>query len=159
MKVVYPGSFDPPTYGHLDVIRRASLLFEEVHVCLLHNSSKKSSLFSVEERVNMLKEVVGDIPNVFVDFYDGLLIDYVKEREIGAIIRGLREITDFGEELRMAQANRSFSGGIETLFLAADPTHSFISSSMVREFASYGKTVEQFVPEPVLMKIEEKLIG
>ncbi len=159
MKVVYPGSFDPPTFGHLDVIKRGSELFSEVHVCILHNSSKKSSLFSVEERVNMLEEVAGYFPNVFVDFYDGLLIDYVKSRNLDAIIRGLREITDFGEELRMAQANRSFSGGIETLFLAADPTHSFISASMVREFASFGKTVEQFVPEPVLLKINEKLKG
>lgn len=155
--VVYPGSFDPVTLGHLDIIRRASKIFDRVVVCVLNNSVKKSPLFSRDERVNMLKDVVSGFDNVFVDQYDGLLVDFAKENDIDVIIRGLREVTDFDSELQMAQGNHMVSPDIETIFMATDPKYSFISSSMVREFSSYGRSVNGFVPDIVLPYIEEKV--
>ena len=155
-KVVYPGSFDPVTLGHLDVIKRASNIFDEVTVCILNNSVKKTPLFSLEERVNMLCDVVSEFENVRVDSYQGLLVDFAKEHDIKVIIRGLREITDFDSELQMAQGNHMVSPDVETLFMATDPKYSFISSSMVREFASYGRSVKGFVPEIILDKIEDR---
>ena len=155
--VVYPGSFDPVTLGHLDIIRRASKIFDRVVVCVLNNSVKKSPLFSRDERVNMLKDVVSGFDNVFVDQYDGLLVDFYKENDIDVIIRGLREVTDFDSELQMAQGNHMVSPDIETIFMATDPKYSFISSSMVREFSSYGRSVNGFVPDIVLPYIEEKV--
>ena len=154
--VVYPGSFDPVTLGHMDVIERASKIFDNVIVCVLNNSAKKSPLFSLNERVNMLRDVLADFPNVTVASYDGLLVDFAKENDIKVIIRGLREVTDFDSELQMAQGNHMVSPEVDTLFMATDPKYSFISSSMVREFASYGKSVEGFVPELILSKIEDK---
>ena len=154
--VVYPGSFDPVTLGHMDVIERASKIFDNVIVCVLNNSAKKSPLFSLNERVNMLRDVLADFSNVTVASYDGLLVDFAKENDIKVIIRGLREVTDFDSELQMAQGNHKVSPEIDTLFMATDPKFSFISSSMVREFASYGKSVEGFVPDSILSMIEDK---
>ncbi len=154
--VVYPGSFDPVTNGHLDIINRASKIFDKVIVCVLNNSAKKSPLFSLDERVNMLKDVLADYDNVSVDSYNGLLVDFARKNDINVIIRGLREVTDFDSELQMAQGNHMVSPEVDTLFMATDPKYSFISSSMVREFASYGKSVEGFVPELILNKIEDK---
>ena len=154
--VIYPGSFDPVTLGHIDLIKRASKMFDKVIVCILNNSTKKSSLFSIDERVNMLCEVIKEFDNVSVDSYQGLLVDYAKEHNVNIIIRGLREITDFANELQMAQANHLVSPEIETLFMATNPKYSFLSSSMVKEYASYGMSVKDFVPEIVRVKIEEK---
>ena len=154
--VVYPGSFDPVTLGHMDIIRRASLIFDKVIVCILNNSSKKSPLFSLDERVNMLEDVLAEFDNVTVTSFDGLLVEFARQNDINVIIRGLREVTDFDSELQMAQGNHMVSPEIDTLFLATDPRFSFISSSMVREFASYGKSVEGFVPDAVTKKIEDK---
>ena len=156
-RVIYPGSFDPVTKGHLDLIERASKLFDEVNVCILTNSTKKCPLFSVEERVIMLKEAVKNLPNVKVETYKGLLIDYARKCGSNIIVRGLREMTDFEIELQMAQVNKEVSGDIETLFLAADPKFSNVSSSVVREFASYGIAVDKFVPDNVLEKLKEKM--
>ena len=154
---IYPGSFDPVTKGHLDLIERASKLFDHLNVCILNNSSKKCPLFSVEERVKMLQDTVGVKPNVSVETYDGLLIEYAKKCNSNIIVRGLREMTDFEIELQMAQVNKEVSGNIETLFLAADPKYSNVSSSVVREFAKFGVPVGGFVPENVLMKLKEKM--
>ena len=154
---VYPGSFDPVTNGHLDIIKRASKVFDKVIVCILNNSSKKSPLFSIDERVNMLKGVVSELDNVTVDTSDGLLVDYAKEQGAKVIIRGLRQIADFDVELQMAQGNRLANPDVETLFMATDPKFSFISSTMVREFLSYGRTVEGFVPDEILPILREKV--
>ena len=154
---VYPGSFDPVTNGHLDIIKRASKVFDKVIVCILNNSSKKSPLFSIDERVNMLRGVVSELDNVTVDTSDGLLVDYAKEQGAKVIIRGLRQIADFDVELQMAQGNRLANPDVETLFMATDPKFSFISSTMVREFLSYGRTVEGFVPDEILSILREKV--
>ena len=156
--VIYPGSFDPVTLGHMDVIERASKMFDKVIVCILNNSQKKSPLFSLDERVNMLKDVTSGLDNVEVGSFQGLLVDFAKEKDVKIIIRGLREITDFANELKMAQGNHMIYPDFETLFIATDPKYSFVSSSMVREYASYGKSVQDFVPKIVQSKIEEKYI-
>lgn len=153
---VYTGSFDPVTTGHLDIIERASSLFDHVIVCILNNSEKKCSLFSVEERVIMLKDAVSHLPNVEVDSDQGLVIDYVKKKGADVIIRGLRQISDFEAELQMAQANRTV-GGIETMFLASNPKYSDISSTVVREFSKYGVAVKEFVPENVYEALQKKI--
>ena len=155
--VVYPGSFDPVTLGHMDIIKRSSCIFDKVVVCVLNNASKKTPLFSRSERVNMLKDVVKRFDNVYVEEYSGLLVDFAKENDINIIVRGLRELTDFDSELQMAQGNHMVSPDIETIFMATDPGLSFISSSMVREFASYGRSVKGFVPEEILPLIESKV--
>ena len=156
VRAIYPGSFDPVTLGHLDLIQRSSKMFDEVIVCILNNASKKSPLFSIEERVKMLGDVTAGYNNVTVASSEGLLVDFAKENGVNIIVRGLRGTTDFDFELQMAQANKTISSDIETVFLATDPRYSFISSSMVKEFASYGKSVSGFVPEQVLRQIEGK---
>ena len=155
-KAIYPGSFDPITLGHLDLIKRSSMVFDEVIVCILNNASKKCPLFSIEERVKMLGDVTAEFSNVKVASSEGLLVDFARENGVNFIVRGLRGPTDFDFELQMAQANKTISSDIETVFLATDPRYSFISSSMVKEFASYGKSVSGFVPEQVLRQIEGK---
>ncbi len=155
-KAIYPGSFDPITLGHLDLIKRSSRVFDEVIVCILNNASKKCPLFSIEERVKMLGDVTAEYSNVKVASSEGLLVDFARENGVNFIVRGLRGTTDFDFELQMAQANKTMSSEIETVFLATDPKYSFISSSMVKEFASYGKSVAGFVPEQVLQQIERK---
>ena len=155
--VVYPGSFDPITLGHLDIIQRASKIFDKVYVCVLNNSAKKSPLFSPQERVNMIGDVVSEYDNVVVASYQGLLVDFARENGINAILRGLREITDTGIELSMAQGNRTVAPDIDTLFMATDPKLSYISSTMVKEFASYGQSVKDFVPEALLDTIENRI--
>ena len=155
-KAIYPGSFDPITLGHLDLIKRSSMVFDEVIVCILNNASKKCPLFSIEARVKMLGDVTAEFSNVKVASSEGLLVDFARENGVNFIVRGLRGTTDFDFELQMAQANKTISSDIETVFLATDPRYSFISSSMVKEFASYGKSVSGFVPEQVLRQIEGK---
>lgn len=153
---VYPGSFDPATYGHLDVIQRASVSFDKVIVGVLHNSAK-SPLFSVEERVNMLKEVTKDIPNVEVTSFAGLLIDFADACNAKIIVRGLRAVTDFEYELQWAQANRAVRPHLDTLFLVTNVEYSYLSSSAVRELARYHGDVSLFVPPYVEQKLDEKL--
>ena len=148
--VVYPGSFDPVTVGHMDLIRRAAGLFDRLIVGVLVNSEKKTPLFSLEERVIMLKDACKNIPNVSIESFNGLLIDFVRAKGSNTIIRGLRELMDFEMELQIAQVNRVVSGGIETLFLPTDPSYSDVSSSVVREYARYQVALPEFVPENVL---------
>ena len=153
---VYPGSFDPATYGHLDVIRRASVSFDRVVVGVLQNSAK-SPLFSVEERVKMLKEVTKDLPNVRIIPFDGLLVDFAERMDADMVIRGLRAITDFEYELQMSQTNHKLSPNVETMFLTTSIEYSYLSSTTVREIAAFGGDVTQFVPQAVAVELEKKM--
>lgn len=153
---VYPGSFDPVTLGHLDIIERAAVIFDELTVCILMNGVK-TPLFSVEERVNILKEATGHLPNVKVDFFSGLLVDYAMMNNIPISVRGLRAITDFEYELQIAQTNAKLAGGkLDTVFLTTNLEYSYVSSSMVREIAGFHGDISQFVPEFVVDKVYSK---
>lgn len=153
---VYPGSFDPATYGHLDIIKRASVSFDRVIVGVLHNSAK-SPLFSVEERVKILQEVVRDMPNVKIDSFSGLFADYAKEKDIWIAVRGLRAITDLEYEMQMAQTNRMLSGGkLDTVFFVTNLDYSYISSSGVKQIASFGGDISHCVPDFVEKLVNEK---
>ena len=154
-KAIYPGSFDPPTFGHLDMITRSAHVVDELVVGVLNNSAK-NSLFSVEERVSMLEEMTADMPNVTVASFDGLLIDYAKQIGANIIVRGLRAITDFEYELQIAQTNKKVSGNIETIFLTTNLKYSYLSSTIVKEFAAYGGDISHFVPEHLIEKIYAK---
>lgn len=154
---VYPGSFDPVTLGHFDIIKRAAQIFDHLVIGVLNNSDKKTPLFSLDERVIMLKEAVKDIPNVSVESFDGLLVDFVKSRHSNVIIRGLRALADFDIELQMAQSNRMVAPDIDTLFLSTSLDYAFLSSSIVKEYAKYGVDVKDFVPGNVLPRLKEKL--
>jgi pantetheine-phosphate adenylyltransferase len=154
-KAIYPGSFDPVTFGHMDIIERSSKIVDELVIGVLNNSAK-NSLFSLDERVSMIKEMTKDLPNVTVGSFDGLLVDYM--REIGAtiIIRGLRAVTDFEYELQIAQTNHVQSPEIETVFLTTNLKYSYLSSTIVKEFASYGGDISKFVPAQFVDRIYKK---
>ncbi len=156
MKVaIYPGSFDPVTNGHLDIIKRAAAIFDEVVVAIFVNSAKKSA-FTVEERVLMLETVTKDIPNVKVISSDKLLVNYMQENNIKVIVKGLRMISDFEFEFQMALTNREQSSDIETLFMMTASEYSHVSSSIVRELAAYGGNLEKLVPAGVIDTVREK---
>ena len=150
-RAVCPGSFDPVTNGHLDIIGRAAGLFDEVVVAVLVNKSKRS-LFTVEERIGMLEEVTAALPNVTVGSFHGLLVDYCREHDIRAIVKGLRAVTDFDYELQMAQMNRGLAN-VDTLFMPTNPEYSFLASSLVKEIASWGGDVSALVPANVLDRL------
>ncbi len=155
-KAVYPGSFDPMTYGHLDIIHRASEVFDLLIVSVLNNK-EKTPLFSVEERVKILKEATRDLPNVEIDSFSGLLIDYAAKKDIHVAVRGLRAITDFEYELQIAQTNRKFSDGkLDTMFLTTSLEYAYLSSSTVKEIASFGGNISRCVPGFVADLIYEK---
>jgi pantetheine-phosphate adenylyltransferase len=156
-RCVCPGSFDPVTNGHLDVIERASRLYDEVTVAVLVNASK-SGLFEVDERIAMLRDVTVELGNITVDSFQGLLVDYCREREIPVVVKGLRAVSDFDYELQMSQMNNRLTG-LETLFVATNPEYSFLSSSLVKEVATWGGDVSGLVPEPVLRRLRERLAG
>ncbi len=156
MRVIYPGSFDPVTNGHLDIISRASKIYDEVIVCVLINNSKKY-LFTMDERIEMLEDILYDYNNVKVAKYSGLLIDFAKENQADAIIRGIRAVSDYETELQFAQMNKVYSGGVvETLFMVAEPKYSYLSSSIVKEIASFNRDVSGLVPKNVANKIKNK---
>lgn len=153
---IYPGSFDPVTYGHLDIIRRASSIFDELTVSVLNNITK-TPLFSVEERVRMLEEATKDLPNVTVDSFSGLLIDYADRKGVHVAIRGLRAITDFEYELQIAQTNRKFSdGNLDTVFLTTSLEYAYLSSTTVKEIASFNGDISKCVPDFVAGMIYKK---
>ena len=154
-KAIYPGSFDPVTFGHLDIITRSAAIFDELIVGVLNNS-EKNALFSVEERVSMLKELTKENPNVTVDSFDGLLVDYMKKSGATIIVRGLRAVTDFEYELQIAQTNHVEYPKAETVFLTTNLKYSYLSSSIVREFAAYGGDITKFVPPQFVDRIYEK---
>ena len=155
-RAVYPGSFDPMTFGHLDIVRRAASMFDELTVAVLNNT-QKTPLFSVEERVKMLEEATKDLPNVTIDSFSGLLIDYAARKDIHVAIRGLRAITDFEYELQIAQTNRKFSSGkLDTVFLTTSLEYAYLSSSTVKEIASFNGDISECVPDFVARRIYEK---
>jgi pantetheine-phosphate adenylyltransferase len=154
-RVVCPGSFDPVTNGHLDVITRAANLHDEVVVAVFQNSSK-TPLFTVEERVELLRAATSKIPNVWVDKFDGLTVDYCRANDISAIVKGLRAVTDFDYEMQMAQMNYN-QAGVETLFVVTNPLWAFLSSSLVKDFAKFGGDVSGLVPPVVLERLKERL--
>ena len=148
---IYPGSFDPVTNGHIDIIKRAADIFDVVIVGVLNNKVK-SPLFSVEERVNILKEVTKDISNVVITCYEGLLVDYCKQNNVKVVVRGIRGISDLDFELQLSQTNKKLAADIETVFLPTSTEYSYISSTAVREVASFGGDISQFVP-PMVAKL------
>lgn len=158
MKVIYPGSFDPVTFGHLDVIKRAAKIHEEVIVAVLINKDKKS-MFSIEERVDMLKELVRDYDNVTVDSFAGLTVDYAKKVNSNVILRGIRAVADYEHEKQIAIANNTANNNIETLFMISSEKYSYLSSSIVKEFLNFGGDITSFVPALVAKKIYDKTEG
>jgi pantetheine-phosphate adenylyltransferase len=152
---VCPGSFDPVTNGHIDIIGRAAALFDHVTVGVLVNQTK-SSLFTVDERIVMLEEVCAGYPNVTVQSFSGLLVDFCRDHKISAIVKGLRAVTDFDYELQMAQMNNRLTG-IETLFVSTKPVYGYLSSSLVKEIAGHGGDVTGLVPDSVLKSLQERL--
>ncbi|WP_410642011.1 pantetheine-phosphate adenylyltransferase [Amycolatopsis sp. lyj-346] len=153
-RAVCPGSYDPATNGHLDIIERASRLFDEVVVAVGVNRSKKG-LFEVSERLDMLREITAKLGNVRVDSWEGLLVDYCRDHDIAAVAKGLRSVSDFDYELQMAQMNRELTG-VETLLMANNPAYGFVSSSLVKEVAALGGDIEHLVPPIVYERLSEK---
>ena len=151
--VIYPGTFDPMTYGHLDIIKRAANIFDEVVVSVLDNK-EKTPLFSVDERVNILKEATKELPNVKIESFGGLLSDYCKEKNIYVVVRGLRAVTDFEYELQMSQMNRKLSDNkLDTVYFNTSLKYSYLSSSSVKQIAQFGGDLTDFVPEFVALKL------
>ncbi|OGW94137.1 MAG: pantetheine-phosphate adenylyltransferase [Omnitrophica bacterium RIFCSPLOWO2_12_FULL_45_13] len=153
---VYPGTFDPVTYGHIDIIRRAARIFDKVIIAVAHND-EKSPLFSVGERVSMLKDSIRGLKNVIIDDFDGLVVDYVKGKGASVMIRGLRMISDFEHEFQMALTNRKLSEKIETIFMMPNESYSYISSKLIKEAASLGADVKNFIPKKVQILLKKKL--
>jgi len=154
-RAVCPGSFDPPTLGHLDIIGRTAGLFDELIVAVLINPDKRG-MFSLDERLALLRETTAEWPNVIVDSFEGLLVDYCVQRNVGAIVKGIRAVSDFDYELQMAQMNKGLTG-VDTFFLPTNPEFSFLSSSLVKQVAVYGGDVRKLLPEPVNVALRGKL--
>ncbi|GAA0338881.1 pantetheine-phosphate adenylyltransferase [Bacillus carboniphilus] len=152
---VCPGTFDPITYGHLDIILRGAKVFDEIYVCVLNNASKQP-LFSVEERMDLIREVTKDIHNVKVDSFQGLLVDYAKKVNANAIIRGLRAVSDFEYEMQITSMNKVLYDELDTLFMMTKGKYSFLSSSIVKEVAKYNGDISDLVPEPVEKALKQK---
>lgn len=155
---VYPGSFDPITYGHLDIIERGLEVFDEIVIAVARNSEKKS-LFSTEERIRHIEEAIGDNPNITVDTFDGLLVDYVLSKGAKVILRGLRAVSDFEYEFQIAQMNHKLKNEVETLFMMTSVPYGYLSSSIVKEVASLKGPVESLVPPVVRQALAEKFGG
>ena len=156
LRAIYPGSFDPVTFGHIDVIKRASRLVDELVVGVLHNKAK-IPLFSVEERVKMLEEATKGLKNVKIVPFEGLLVEFARRMKAKVVVRGLRAITDFEYELQMSQTNHKLEPEVETMFLTTSIEYSFLSSTTVKEVAAFGGDISQFVPSAIIGRIEEKM--
>jgi pantetheine-phosphate adenylyltransferase len=154
---ICPGSFDPITFGHLDIIQRAAHVFDEIYVVVLSNSSKQS-LFTVEERVKLISEATEHLPNIKVDAFLGLTVDYAKKRKASAIIRGLRAVSDFEYEMQVESINRLLDESVETFFIMTKNQYSFLSSSIVKEVAKYGGDISALVPKNVSHALLQKFI-
>lgn len=155
MKAVCPGSFDPVTMGHLDIFRRAAQHFDEVTVLVTGNPAKKSGLFTIDERIELIREVTQNIPNVKVDWWGGLLVDYTTANGVNALVKGLRTALDYEYELPMAQMNRRLAG-VDTFFLLTDEKYGYVSSSLCKEVAKYGGDVTGLLPDTVVAAVKEK---
>lgn len=155
-KAVCPGSFDPITNGHVDIIKRAAELFDEVVVLVVTNPDKKC-VFSPEERCDLIEKALDGVPGIHVDSFSGLLADYVKQNGICAIVKGIRSSSDFEYEFQMALANRSLAPKAETVFITADPQNMYVSSSLIRQIATFGGDVSDFVPKNIVEEIEKRL--
>ncbi len=155
-KAVYPGTFDPVTYGHLDVIKRAASLYDKVFVAIAP-SREKAPLFSIEERVEMMREAVAEYDNVEVENFDGLVVEYAKRRSTGVVLRGLRMISDFEYEFQMALTNRKLAPEIETVFMMPNESYSYLSSKLIKEVAILGADTSMFLPANVEKKLREKM--
>ncbi|MFN2488367.1 MAG: pantetheine-phosphate adenylyltransferase [Actinomycetota bacterium] len=153
--VLCPGSFDPPTNGHIDVVERGARLFERVLVAVIANPSKEP-LFSLEERTGMLREALAHVDNAEVASFDGLLVDFATSRAIGVVLKGLRAVSDFDSELQMAAMNSALAPGLDTMFLGARPSWAFLSSSLVKEVARFGGSVDAFVPPAVARALKRR---
>ena len=153
---VVPGSFDPVTNGHLDIIQRTASLFDKVYVCVLQNGSKKP-LFSIDERIDLIKRVTKNFDNLEVESFDGLLVDYARKKGAGFIVKGLRAVSDFEYEFQMAQTNKSLCPEVETFFITTSRSYSYLSSSIVKEVARYGGSISDFVPGEIEKDIIEKI--
>lgn len=153
---ICPGSFDPITLGHLNIIRRSAQIFDKVIVCIMVNSSKTKPMFTINERVEMVRKVVGRFPNVEVDTSDGLLAEYAKKYDGAVVVKGMRAASDFEYEFQMNLINKKINPGLETMFLTASEKYTFLSSSVVREMASYGADLTGFVPYEIIDEVEEK---
>ena len=157
MKIaIYPGSFDPVTLGHLDIIRRASIMFDRLIVAVMHNQNKKPA-FTAEERVEFLKRTTADLPNVEVESFDGMLADYAKQKNACAIVKGLRAVSDFEYEFQMALANRKLNPELDTVFLMTSAEYMYLSSSIVKDIAVHGGGVADFVPEGIMQDIVRRI--
>lgn len=157
VRAIYPGSFDPVTYGHLDVIKRASKIVDELIVGVLNNKAK-TPLFSVENRVKMLNDAVSDLPNVKVMSFEGLLVDFAKKVDAQLIVRGLRAVTDFEYELQMSQTNSVLNNEVDTIFFTTSLEYAYLSSSTVKEAAYFGADISKFVPPNVVIEVKNKLM-
>ena len=155
-KAIFPGSFDPVTYGHMDLFERAAGIVDELIIAVLVNKAK-NPLFSVEERVTMLKDITSDIENVTVTSFGGLLVDYAKKIDADILVRGLRAVTDFEYELSIAQTNHVVSPDVDTVFLTTKLEYAYLSSTTVKEIASYGGDISKFVPEVLIDRIQRKV--
>ena len=153
---ICPGSFDPITLGHVDIICRAAEIFDEVVVCVMHNAAKKSPMFTLEEKLSMARRAVAQYPNVRVDSYDGLLTEYVRRFDKPVVVKGLRAASDFDYEFQMNMINKRLNPMVETMFLTASERYTFLSSSIVREVAQYGAELKGLVPDEIIPDIEEK---
>ncbi len=159
MKIaIVPGSFDPVTNGHIDIIRRTCALFDTVYVSILSNSSK-TPLFSVEERISMIKGVTGDVKNLYVESFSGLLVDYAREKNAKFIVKGLRAVSDFEYEFQMALTNKQIAPEIETFFITTNCQYSYLSSSVVKEVAKFGGDLSEMVPNDIIGDIYNKIRG
>ena len=155
-KAICPGSFDPVTVGHLDIVSRAAQLFDEVVVVVMNNSAK-TPLFSADERVDMLKKVTADMPNVSVDRYDGLLADYAKEKDANIVVKGLRAVSDFEYEFQMALTNKKLNHELDTVFLTTKAENMYLSSSLVRQVGAMGGDISEFVPAEIKEQVLKRL--
>ena len=158
-RAIYPGSFDPVTLGHLDVIKRAAAIFDELIVCVSVNSAKNSGLFSPEERVALIRKVTEDLPNVTVDSFQGLVADYARQNRSRVLVKGLRAVSDYESEIQMAMINAKLYPKLDTVFLYSRPKYAYLSSTVVKEMARYGADLSDFVPRQIIALVQEKVAG
>ena len=156
-RAIYPGSFDPVTLGHLNIIKRAAAMFDELIVCVSVNSSKSAGLFTPEERVELIRKVTEDIPNVRVDCSRELLAAYAKRRKAHVVVKGLRAVSDFEQEVQMAVINRKLNPGLETMFLASSEKYTYLSSTIVKEMARYGANLGDFLPREIVEDVNQRM--